>query len=142
LLLQRIVSSGVAGRREFLRRDACEYGSRNHQEWFVSPELGEGRKKPAERLMTETTTPTDLASIVTVAIADGGTATEEIQSDPCFTIEIKRNDTVRRRYRFEPRQENPGWWRYDEEWTGTSWELHDRECVCSVSLTVDGGSII
>ena len=99
-------------------------------------------KNPAERLMTETATPVDLASMVTVAIADGGTATEEIQSDPCFTIEIERDDTARRRYRFEPRQESPGWWRYDEEWTGMGWELHARECVRSVSLTVDGGSIV
>lgn len=59
--------------------------------------------------MTETATPADPASLVAVAIADGGTATEEIQSDPCFTIEIERDDTARRRYRFEPRQENLGW---------------------------------
>jgi len=80
--------------------------------------------------------------MVTVAIADGGTAIEEVQSPPCFTIEVEHDDTTQRRYRFEPRQEHSGWWRYDEEWTGTSWECNDRECVRSVSLTVDGGSII
>ncbi len=92
--------------------------------------------------MTETATSADSVSIATVAIADGGTAAEEIQSDPCFTIEIECEDATRRRYRFEPRQERSGWWRFDEEWTGMSWECHDRECVRSVSLTVDGGSII
>jgi len=92
--------------------------------------------------MTETATPVDPASMVTVAIADGGTAAKDIQSDPCFTIEIECEDATRRRYRFEPRQERSGWWRSVDEWTGTSWECHDRESVRSVSLTVDGGTII
>ena len=92
--------------------------------------------------MTETATPVDPALMTTVAIADGGTAAKDIQSDPCFTIEIECEDTTRRRYRFEPRQGRSGWWRYDEAWTGTSWECNDRECVRSVSLTVNRGSII
>lgn len=92
--------------------------------------------------MTETATAVDPVSIATVAIADGDTATEAIQSDPCFTIEIECDDATRRRYRFEPRQERRGWWRYDEAWTGTSWEYNDRECVRSVSLTIGGTSII
>jgi len=92
--------------------------------------------------MAETETAVDPVSMATVAIADGGTATEAIQSDPCFTIEIECDDATRRRYRFEPRQERSGWWRYDDEWTGTRWECNDRECVRSVSLTVDGASII
>ena len=90
--------------------------------------------------MTETTTPVDPASPFTLAVADGGIANEESRPAPCFTIE--HDDGARRRLRYEPRQDGPGWWRYDEEWTGTSWECHDRECVRSVSLTVDGGSII
>jgi len=92
--------------------------------------------------MTETATPADPAPMVTAAIADGGTATEEIQFAPCFTIEIKCDDDTRCRYRFEPRQERSGWWRSVDEWTGTSWQCHDREPVRSVSLTVDGGSIV
>ena len=92
--------------------------------------------------MTETATAVDPVSIATVAIADGDTATEAIQSDPFFTIEIECEDATRRRYRFEPRQERSGWWRSVDEWTGTSWECHDRESVRSVSLTVDGGTII
>ena len=90
--------------------------------------------------MTETATSAD--SVSTAAIADGGTAAEEIQLAPCFTIEIEHDDATRRRYRFEPRQKRSGWWRYIDEWTGTSWECHDRESVRSVSLTVNGGSII
>jgi len=92
--------------------------------------------------MIETTTPVDPASPFTLAVADEGIATEESQSAPCFTIKIEHDDATRRRYRFEPRQEHPGWWRSLDEWTGMSWECRDRECVRSVSLTVDGGSII
>ena len=92
--------------------------------------------------MTETATQVDIASMATVAMADGGTEAKEIQSDPCFTIEVECEDATRRRYRFEPRQERSGWWRSVDEWTGTSWECHDRESVRSVSLTVDGGTII
>jgi len=92
--------------------------------------------------MTETATSADPVSTATAVIADGGTAAEEIQLAPCFTIEIEHDDATRRRYRFEPRQGRSGWWRSVDEWTGTSWECHDRESVRSVSLTVDGGSII
>ena len=92
--------------------------------------------------MTETATPVEPASPFTLAVADGGTATAESQSAPCFTVEIEHDDDARRRHRYEPCQDGPGWWRFHEEWTGKSWECHDRECVRSVSLTVDGGSII
>jgi len=88
--------------------------------------------------MTETETAVDSVSMAIVAIADGDTPTEAIQLDPFFTIEIECEEATRRRYRFEPRQECSGWWRYDDEWTGTRWECNDRECVRSVSLTVDG----
>ena len=92
--------------------------------------------------MTETETAVDPVSMATVAIADGGTATEAIQSDPCFTIEIEHDDDARRRHRYEPCQDGPGWWCFEEKWTGTAWAVLEQQRVRSVSLSVDGGSII
>jgi hypothetical protein len=42
----------------------------------------------------------------------------------------------RRRYRFELRDAGPGWWRFEDEWTGCQWRPVGREAVDTVALRV------
>ncbi|WP_197052484.1 hypothetical protein [Halobellus rufus] len=42
----------------------------------------------------------------------------------------------RRRYRFEPRHTGPGWWRFEDEWTGCQWRPVGREVLAEVELQI------
>ena len=78
----------------------------------------------------------------TIAIAETTTNADTDSAEPCFTIEFKLADTGRRRYRFEPRHDAAGWWRFEDTWTGTEWECLDRQVVTDASLSIDGTAVL
>ena len=78
----------------------------------------------------------------TVAIAEATTDAETESATPCFTIEFELADTGRRRYRFEPRHNGAGWWRFEDAWTGTEWECLDRQVATDASLSIDGIAVL
>ncbi|QAU14334.1 hypothetical protein EKH57_05165 [Halorubrum sp. BOL3-1] len=45
----------------------------------------------------------------------------------------------RRRFRFEPRQSGPSWWRVEDEWTGFRWRPVSRKVVKYVDLRITSG---
>jgi hypothetical protein len=64
---------------------------------------------------------------------DSGVDDDEQHDDP-FAIEYTPARAGRRRTRFEPRSDGPGWWRIEDEWTGCKWRPVGREPVNDVSL--------
>lgn len=57
-----------------------------------------------------------------------------------FEIRFTVSTGARHRYRFEPRQITPGWWRFEDKWTGASWRPIGRESIQKVALCVTGAS--
>ena len=57
-----------------------------------------------------------------------------VQDDEPFAIKYTPARAGRRRTRFEPRSDGPGWWRIEDEWTGCTWRPVGREPVEDVSL--------
>ncbi|TKX74465.1 hypothetical protein EXE46_08840 [Halorubrum sp. GN11_10-6_MGM] len=53
-----------------------------------------------------------------------------------FEVRFTIQRGPRRRFRFEPRQSGPGWWRFEDEWTGCRWRPVGREVVDHVDLRV------
>ncbi len=47
----------------------------------------------------------------------------------------------RRRYRFEPRHTGPGWWRFEDEWTGCQWRPVGREVLNDIELRMVGSEV-
>ncbi|OYR79370.1 hypothetical protein Z052_05840 [Halorubrum sp. C191] len=53
-----------------------------------------------------------------------------------FEVRFTIQRGPRRRFRFEPRQSGPGWWRFENEWVGCRWRPVGREVVDHVDLRV------
>ena len=51
-----------------------------------------------------------------------------------FEVRFTIQRGPRRRFRFEPRQSGPGWWRFEDEWTGCRWRPVGREVVNHVDI--------
>lgn len=56
-----------------------------------------------------------------------------------FEVRFTIQRGPRRRFRFEPRQSGPGWWRFEDEWTGCRWRPVGREVVDHVDLRLTPG---
>jgi hypothetical protein len=50
-----------------------------------------------------------------------------------FNIVYRVQKSTYRRLRFRPRDDGPGWWRFEDEWTGCRWRPVGREVVTDVS---------
>ncbi|QAU12174.1 hypothetical protein EKH57_05205 [Halorubrum sp. BOL3-1] len=53
-----------------------------------------------------------------------------------ISIEYTPANADRRRLRFVERDDSPGWWQLDEEWTGHRWRPVGREPVTDVDITI------
>jgi len=58
-------------------------------------------------------------------------------SDDAFTVEYSPAEGLRKRVRYEPRANRRGWWRIEEEHTGTTWRTLGREPVRGVVCESD-----
>lgn len=58
-------------------------------------------------------------------------------TDEGFTVEYSPSDGLRKRVRYEPRSDRRGWWRIEEEHTGTAWRTLGREPVRGVVCESD-----
>lgn len=85
--------------------------------------MGSGLPRKARYVMSDHTEQTP----------DSGVDDDEQHDDP-FVIEYTPARAGRRRTRFEPRSDGPGWWRIEDEWTGCTWRPIGREPVDDVRL--------
>ena len=58
-------------------------------------------------------------------------------SDDAFTVEYTPAEGLRKRVRYEPRSDDRGWWRIEEEHTGCRWRTLGREPVRGVVCESD-----
>lgn len=65
------------------------------------------------------------------AAYDGGTGDPETDA---VVIAFTPTGSSRRRARFIKRDDGPGWWRIEEEWTGCTWRPVGREPVREVEI--------
>ena len=66
------------------------------------------------------------------------TRTDESDGDDRkLTAQFRLPRGTWRRFRFEPRADGPGWWRFEDEWTGCTWRPIGREVVEDVSFSTD-----
>ena len=60
-------------------------------------------------------------------------------SDNCqITITYTPAGSTRHRLRVVHREDGPGWWLIEDEWTGCVWRPIGREPVDDVTVTIDG----
>lgn len=58
-------------------------------------------------------------------------------NDDAFTVEYSPIEGLRKRVRYETRADGDGWWRIEEEHTGTNWRTIGREPVRDVVCESD-----
>ncbi|PAU77775.1 hypothetical protein CK500_16440 [Halorubrum salipaludis] len=75
----------------------------------------------------------DLAELYRTSPTPSGPDAEDVFG---FEVRFTIQRGPRRRFRFEPRERGPGWWRFEDEWTGCRWRPVGREVVEYVDLRV------
>ncbi|QGX94835.1 hypothetical protein EI982_08545 [Haloplanus rallus] len=93
-------------------------------------------------MQTQQPTPAESALTAATTIAGSERDRSKTPPAPCFTIEFNPDEETRRRYRFEPKRDTTGWWRYEDEWTGMDWQCLVRESIKTISLSVDGSPVL
>ncbi|QHS17212.1 hypothetical protein GWK26_08690 [haloarchaeon 3A1-DGR] len=59
-----------------------------------------------------------------------------------IAITFKPESGPRRRFRYEPRPDGPGWWRIEDEWNGCRWRIVGREPVDDVECDADAEVLV
>lgn len=62
----------------------------------------------------------------------------ELPDNHRVTIAYTPAGSTRRRIRVVNREDGPGWWLIEDEWTGCVWRPIGREPVDDVAVTIDG----
>lgn len=111
---------------------------RRHEPTETASDAGPADEStPTTQAATDDCEPCDVAD-ETDGAADATPPRRGVDPDldpETVSIEYTPSNTARRRIRFVDREDGPGWWQLDEEWTGQRWRPVGRECVTDVDIT-------